>query len=71
MKIHDVNKSRETNGYWSFEKFNLESFDEGHCLTNFRIKKNIFCKIKYLELSENIVWVKKSVAYVSQYKNYI
>ena len=42
MKIHDVNKSRETNGYWSFEKFNLESFDEGHCLTNFRIKKKNF-----------------------------
>ena len=54
MLLYDANKSRKIYPYWNFEKFDLENFDDGQCLTDFHIRKNDIFRLKEcLELSEN------------------
>ena len=40
MLLYDYSQSREIYPYWKFDRFNLESFDDIQCMTEFRVSKN-------------------------------
>ena len=59
--LYDANKSREIYPYWNFKRFDLQSFVDAQCLTDFRIRKNdIFHLKECLQLPENIVCSQRS-----------
>ena len=66
MLLYDANKSKEIYPYWNFEWFNLETFDDAQCLTDFCIRKNDIFRLKEcLQLPENIVCSRNKYMQVS------
>ena len=57
MKIYRANNLRKIFCYRNSEKFILDDFEDAQCLTDFRIKKNIFRLLnECLKLHKNIVY---------------
>lgn len=59
--LYEANYSREIYPYWNFERFNLDTFDDAQCLTEFRFnKRDIYTLAECLQIPAIITCSQRS-----------
>ena len=56
LLLYDMNKSNLTVHYWNYRKFDLDSFENDQCVSEFRFeKKDVYILAETLEIAESII----------------
>ena len=64
MLLYDYNLSREIYPYWRYERFNLDSYDDGQCLTEFRfLRRDLETLADALQIPEKIVCPQRTICW--------
>ena len=56
LLLYGMNKSNLTVPYWNYRKFDLDSFENDQCVSEFRFeKKDVYILAETLEIAESII----------------
>ena len=62
LLLYDASYSRESYPYWKYDRFDLESWDDAQCKTEFRFSKNdLFILLDILEIPEVITCSQRTI----------